>query len=184
MSKRVLTFAVAVWILGLIGGGLSNAASNSTPTDNMGSLTESCPANSTLFLSGVIIYGNERSALIEVGRENSTLKTQLKEGDKICGYTLDRIERDKVVLGYEGGEEILLLKRGSIKVAAKPGNKKRKEATSKPKEDSKKGPTVVKKYAPGEIDLREHQEEVKRGIMEIIRSFPNPAGNIEPEERR
>ncbi len=160
---------VAICLLTLLmtGGGPSWAFSNSTAT-----------SYKTLFLSGVIIYGKDKSALFEVREDNRTAKKQVKEGGKIEGYILDKVEKDRVLLKYRGKVKTLLLRRGTVEAA--PAGRVGKEVAGKKERVKKRNETSeaeVRRYGPGEIDLSEHKEEVRRGIMELIKSIPNPAGN-------
>ena len=124
------------------------------------------PTKATLFLSGVIIYGKERRALFEVRQGNSTTKKQVTEGEKIGGYTLDKVEKERVVLRHGDKSRILLLKRGTVEVAkeevAQPAKKEVKYETKREKVE------VVKRYKPGEIDLSQHKEDVGKGILKIM----------------
>ena len=172
----------------MAGGSLGWAASNATTISgtntNSTQADRTCTENTTLFLSGVAIYGNERSALFEVATGNHTMKRQVKEGGKICGYTLDRIENDRVSLKH-GGEEVkvLLLRRGRIQ--ALPANKKveRGKKVAERKVGKQKGNATpgVERYAPGEIDLTEHKEGVERGILKVLEMIQQSSEPMENE---
>ncbi len=164
----------------------NNTTSKKQPKDERPQATSFSPSKTTLFLSGVIIYGKERKALFEIRKGNSTAKKEVSEGGKIGGYTLDKVEKERVVLTYGGESRTLLLKRGTVEVKEKQvtADDNRTEGKTMKREKAKRG--KIERYRPGEIDLSEHKNEVRRGIMGIIQAFPNPAANLDEnsEERR
>jgi type II secretory pathway component PulC len=155
----------------------ANSTSRSLGIDK--NLASSANPKATLFLAGVIIYGKEKKALFEIRNGNSTMKRQVQEGEKIGGYTLDKVEKEKVVLKHGGRIKTLLLKRGTVETIeeeVKPENNMMRSGIGR---GNKTGTSKIERYKPGEIDLSQHKEEVKRGILSIIQAFPNPAGNID-----
>ena len=160
-------------------------SANHTTTSGTEMFSASPRQKTTLFLAGVIIYGKERKALFEIRNGNSTTKKQVQEGEKIGGYTLDKVEKERVVLRHGSEIKTLLLKRGTIEAIEEESDKTR-EIVSNMKPGNETGTTGIERYKPGEIDLSQHKEEVRRGIMGIIQAFPNPAANLDENsgERR
>ena len=178
--SRVVRIAVCVLLLLVVLGGKGWTASNSSEASESPRVSSSADdvsqGKATLFLSGVVIYGENRSALFEIERGNQTAERQVKEGEKIGGYTLDKVEKDRVFLEYKGRKEVLLLKRGRLEIATAKRAEKIEDTVGEKKKLEEKGSnsTVAKRYAPGEINLDEHRDEVKQGILEMIKTIPNP----------
>ena len=167
---------VCMFMAWLVGGGISWASSNSTRTP--GPSTAIQKNMNTLFLSGVVIYGKERSALFEVESGNQTTnKMQVQEGEKIGGYTVDKVEKDRVVLSHNGKKETLLLKRGKVKIETiskeKQEHGKKIAGGENEIEENQDNVATVKRYAPGEINLEEHKEETQKGILKLLEHLHN-----------
>jgi hypothetical protein len=65
------------------------------------------PPPPTLKLSGVVVVGSQREAvLLDMAQNNK--QTRLREGEEISGYKVGKIEPEQISLVGGGGEEIIL----------------------------------------------------------------------------
>ncbi len=115
----------------------------------------------TLKLSGVILVGDQREALL-LDATQGNRQLRMREGEEVSGYKVGRIQAEQISLLGSGGEEIvLLLEIEKGKVAKKgfgPGGKPAAQAQpGKPG-----GPLQPKGPAPGAPQPAEAEQMQKR----------------------